>query len=64
MAKKSRFILEGKEYVRPAGVPDDHEPILLKRRDGSSRQNRAKAPEGSQNQSESTLALPSDCPTK
>ena len=29
-----------------------------------SRQNRAKAPEGSQNQSESTLALPSDCPTK
>ena len=29
-----------------------------------SRQSRAKASEGSQNQSESTLALPSDCPTK
>ena len=28
------------------------------------REYRAKAPEGSHNQSESTLALPSDCPTK
>ena len=30
----------------------------------NSRQNRAKAPGGSQNQSESTVAFPSDCPTK
>ena len=29
-----------------------------------SRQSRAKAPEGSQNQSESTLTLPSDSPTQ